>query len=101
MLLGNIKNHSKTIFKSISISSSFIGVSLQIVSFFNIQIPSFVSALLFVFSGLFFILLLNMKTTIEEKIKLLISSDIEELRTIHNFLDDEIERKTIITEPII
>ena len=97
--MKQIKKHLKTIFKGISLSSSIVGVCLQIVGFFDFNIPSFVIAILFICSGLFFILLLNMRTTIEEKIKLLIASDIDELRTIRNYLDDEIDKQTLRTDP--
>ncbi len=100
-MLDAFKIHFKIILKSISLSSGAVGVCLQILEILNYKIPSFIIGLMFVVSGVLLIVLMNLKTTIEEKLRLILASNVEEMRTIRNYLDDEIDRQTLRTEPII
>ena len=94
-MLENIKSHTKIILKSISLSSGAVGVCLQILELVNYKIPSFVTGIMFVISGILLVILLNLKTTIEEKLRMILASDVEEMRTIRNYIDDEIDRQTL------
>ena len=93
------KDNIKPLLKSVSIGASAVGVCLQILEFLHFKIPSYLPIILFGFTAILLFIFINLKHSFEEKITMILSSDVQEMRTIRLHIDDEIERQTIRGDP--